>query len=218
MKDERKRPGKPRQVAMVLASAIAVAALTTSASGCADGYHPREGDLVFHESKSAQSRLIQKATNSRYSHVGIVHIEDGEPFVLEAITTVQSTPLDEWIERGVDGHIVVMRLKPEALPSGGVAAERVRRAAEPMIGVEYDWWFQWSNDRMYCSELVWKILRDGLGIEVGSRQSLGAFELDDPEIAAEIEKRFGGEPHFDEPIVSPVAMLESELLIEVYRN
>ena len=34
-------------------------------------------------------------------------------------------------------------------------------------GKHYDFWFEWSDERIYCSELVWKIYRRGLGIELG---------------------------------------------------
>ena len=213
------RGARKSRVAMILVvCAIGIAALANWAGDRSEVYEPREGDLVFHESKSSQSRLIQIATKSRYSHVGIVHLANGEPFVLEAITTVQSTPLDEWIARGEEGHFVAMRLRSDAVPSDGIGVELVRQAATQFLGLEYDWWFQWSNERMYCSELVWKILHSGLGIEVGTRQRFDAFEIHDPSVAAEIEKRFGDAPAFDEPIVSPVSMLESELLVEVYRD
>jgi hypothetical protein len=35
-------------------------------------YEPRNGDIIFHTSRSAQSVAIQLATQSRYSHMGIV--------------------------------------------------------------------------------------------------------------------------------------------------
>src|SRR5262249_21128739 len=57
----------------------------------------RPGDIVFQTSKSNQSRAIQLATRSPYSHMGLILLRDGKPFVLEAIATVRFTPLGEWI-------------------------------------------------------------------------------------------------------------------------
>lgn len=193
-------------------------ALLVPGCGGADGagYTPREGDLVFHQSRSDQSPLIQIATKSRYSHVGIVHFENGAPLVLEAVSTVRSTPLDTWIARGEDGHFVAMRLRAEVLEGRDVA--RVREAAAPFLGLPYDWNFEWSDDRMYCSELVWKILDRGLGIQVGEARALGTYDREDPEVGRELRERFGDEIPLDQSIVSPVAMMESELLVEVHRN
>jgi Permuted papain-like amidase enzyme, YaeF/YiiX, C92 family len=56
----------------------------------------RDGDIIFHTSRSAQSAAIQRATHSPYSHMGIVLYRDGKPFVFEAIATVRYTPLTNW--------------------------------------------------------------------------------------------------------------------------
>jgi hypothetical protein len=37
----------------------------------------RDGDIIFHTSRSAQSAGIQRATHSRYSHVGLVLYREG---------------------------------------------------------------------------------------------------------------------------------------------
>ena len=57
----------------------------------------RDGDIIFHTSRSAQSAAIQRATHSPYSHMGVVLYRDGKPFVFEAIATVRYTPLANWI-------------------------------------------------------------------------------------------------------------------------
>jgi uncharacterized protein YycO len=38
-------------------------------------------------------------------------------------------------------------------------------------------YFEWSDDRMYCSELVWKIYFEATGIAIGSLQQLKEFNL-----------------------------------------
>ncbi|VTR45020.1 Orthopoxvirus protein of uncharacterised function (DUF830) [Serratia fonticola] len=44
----------------------------------------QDGDIIFHTSRSAQSLAIQQATGSRYSHMGIIVLRDGKPYVFEA--------------------------------------------------------------------------------------------------------------------------------------
>jgi len=78
----------------------------------------RDGDIIFHTSRSAQSAAIQRATHSPYSHVGIVIHRDGKPYVFEANATVRYTPLADWIARGDGGRYVVKRL------AGGLTAEQ----------------------------------------------------------------------------------------------
>ena len=67
------------------------------------------GDIIFHESTSQQSRVIQQVTGSRYSHMGMIVKRGDATFVLEAIHRVSLTPLKQFIDRGVDGHDVVKR-------------------------------------------------------------------------------------------------------------
>ncbi|MEJ7666762.1 MAG: hypothetical protein WKG07_48260 [Hymenobacter sp.] len=48
-----------------------------------------EGDLIFHTSQSAQSRAIQLATHSPYSHCGLLYKTNGEWQVFEAVQPVK---------------------------------------------------------------------------------------------------------------------------------
>ena len=57
----------------------------------------KQGDIIFQTSLSSQSQAIQLATNSPYSHMGILFQESGKWFVFEAIQPVKMTPLDTWI-------------------------------------------------------------------------------------------------------------------------
>jgi Permuted papain-like amidase enzyme, YaeF/YiiX, C92 family len=67
----------------------------------------RDGDIVFQTSGSSQSAAIQRATRSPWSHMGIVFLRDGVPFVYEAVDPVQATPLARWVARAArrTGHL-----------------------------------------------------------------------------------------------------------------
>lgn len=176
------------------------------------------GDLIFQTSQSAQSQAIQLATKSKYSHCGIVYKEDGKWFVFEAIQPVQRTPLDQWIDRGKDNHYVVKRLKnaDEVLTEANFT--KMKAAAEKMGGKDYDLYFEWNDDRIYCSELIWKIYKEGTGIEIGKLQELKDFDLSNPAVKAKLKERYGNTIPKHEKVISPAAMFESNLLTTVVSN
>lgn len=175
----------------------------------------RDGDIVFQTSRSTQSLAIQKATGSPYSHMGMVMLRDGKPYVLEAAVRVRYTPLDAWAARGVGGRIVAKRLKDADAILDNAGVERLRRAVRNFEGKPYDLTFEWSDERIYCSELVWKIYQRAFGIEIGRLQKIKEFKLDDPVVRQKIKERYGKEVPLDEPAISPVAMFDSPRLVTV---
>ena len=184
--------------------------LATLASGLARAETtPRDGDIIFHASRSAQSLAIQRATHSRFSHVGLVFHRHGKPYVFEAIGTVRYTPLADWIARGDGGHFVVRRLKAGLTST---QADKLRSSAEKYSNKPYDLYFEWSDDRIYCSELVWKAYHDALGVELGVRQKLREFDLSDPVVKAKMRERYGTRVPLEEPVISPASQFDSPLL------
>jgi hypothetical protein len=171
-----------------------------------------DGDIIFQTSRSRQSVAIQRATGSPYSHMGMIVHRGGKPFVLEAAGQVRYTALAEWTQRGVGGHYTVKRLRgaAEALPAP--ARKRAEHAINTLLGKAYDLTFEWSDQRMYCSELVWKIYERALGVRLGELTRLGDFKLDDPAVKHKLRERYGTEVPLEEPVISPVAMFESPLL------
>lgn len=186
-----------------------IAALTLCWAATAAAAPLRDGDIIFHTSRSAQSIAIQRATHSPYSHVGVVFFRDGKPYVFEAIATIRYTPLAQWTARGAGGHYVVKRLKHPLTESQVV---RLRTAAGRFEGKSYDLYFEWSDQRIYCSELVWKIYQRGIGVQVGEMQKLREFDLTDPAVRAKMRERYGAQVPLDEPVISPGAQFDSPLL------
>lgn len=181
-------------------------------------YQPQNGDIVFQTSLSAQSEAIQRATGSKYSHMGIVYVIDGEPFVFEAVSRVRSTPLEDWIERGKGGHCVVKRLKDAGVLLTAEVTRSMLEIGRGFQGKRYDLKFQWSDDRMYCSELVWKIYKRALNVEVGPLKTVGDFDLSDSVVQGKVTERFGGTLRLDEPVISPAAMFASRQLETVFEQ
>jgi len=169
----------------------------------------RDGDIIFQTSHSGQSIAIQRATHSPYSHVGVILYRDGKPFVFEAIATVRYTPLANWIARGEGGRYVVRRLKRPLQPA---EVRKLHDAAKTYEGKLYDLYFEWTDQRIYCSELVWKMYRDATGLELGTLQKLRDLDLTDSAVKAKMRERYGKDIPLDERMISPAAMYDSGLL------
>jgi hypothetical protein len=149
--------------------------------------------------------------------MGIVYKRNGSWFVYEAVQSVKLTPLREWIARGRNGHFVVKRLRN----SGALTPEvlnRMRLAGEKYRGKPYDLYFEWNDQRIYCSELVWKIYKEGAAVEVGQLQKLRDFDLSSPAVRTKMEERYGDRVPLNEPVISPAAIFDSAELVEVAQS
>ena len=174
-----------------------------------------DGDLIFHTSLSAQSQAIQLATHSPYSHCGLLYKNNGEWQVFEAVQPVKLTPLSRWVARGQGQHFVVKRLRDAGTALTPAALGRLRAAGQPLAGRGYDLYFGWSDERIYCSELIWKVYDRGLHRQLGPLQHLRDFDLTHPAVQAKLRERYGNHLPLDEPVISPVSIFNSPELVTV---
>lgn len=177
----------------------------------------QHGDIIFQTSRSSQSKAIQFATKSRYSHVGIVYVIGGKYYVYEAVQPVKFSLLDAWIRRGEGFHYVIKRLKDKSLLTDGALA-KMKEVAEKLRGRDYDLYFGWSDERIYCSELVWKIYNEALHVELGKLQTLGEFDLTSDVVKIKMKERYGDKIPLNEKVISPAAIFESDKLITVWEQ
>lgn len=175
----------------------------------------QEGDIIFQISTSDLSKAIQLATHSKYSHCGIIFKRDNEWYVYEAIQPVCYTPLQQWIARGKNGHYVIKRLRNATAVLTPDVISRMKKTGEQFKGKDYDFYFGWSDERIYCSELVWKIYKSATGLEIGKLQELRDFDLKSPEVKAQMKKIYGNNIPLSEKIISPISMFESPALVTV---
>ncbi|MFK7797400.1 MAG: YiiX family permuted papain-like enzyme [Aureispira sp.] len=176
-----------------------------------EGVPYQNGDIIFHSSQTHQSRAIQLATNSPYSHVGIMHEENGEWYVYEAISTVQSTPLKKWIARGKNKHYVIKRLKDKRL----LTEENLMKMKEvggKYRGKAYDMQFDWSDDQLYCSEVVWKIYDQAIGVELGELQQIKTLNIDHTLVQQKIKERYKSILPLEQWVISPARMFNCKKL------
>lgn len=176
----------------------------------------RDGDLIFHESSSRQSEMVRALTESRWTHVGVIFLEKGTPFVLEATSPVKKTPLKTFIARGRNGMYVVKRLRNASakLPPDAVTA--MRKLGNTWLGRPYDLRFRWDDQSLYCSELVYKLFERGAGIRLGELERAADMNLDDERVQQALRKRFAN-AKFDpaETVVTPDSIFNDGQLIEV---
>jgi hypothetical protein len=173
----------------------------------------QEGDILFTGSKQGQARAIIGATGSSHTHCGIAVMHQGRLMVLEAVQPVRFTPLDRFIAAGSPGSFSARRY------TGAITPEAYRKAREwalSQIGRDYDGLFAWSDDRMYCSELVWKIYQKA-GVELCQPRKFRDYNLRHPEVVKLINQRYGGMSRvpLDEKVVAPSDLAASPLLFEV---
>lgn len=122
-----------------------------------DHFTPRSGDLVFQVSAGSEmgeaiTDATAKSDSISYDHVGIVCVEDGKTFVIEA-TPKQGVVLTAWEDFTEQADGMVMRLRQPC------DMEKTIARAKSHLGEAYDWSYLPDNGKMYCSELVYESYR-----------------------------------------------------------
>ena len=190
----------------------------TEVKKLADQHEIKNGDLIFHTSRSGQSKAIQLATKSKYSHCGLIYKDGNDCYVFEAVQPVKRTSLDSWIARGQDGKYVIKRLKNADQVLTPTTLIKMKQVGDQFNGKNYDRTFEWSDDRIYCSELIWKIYQRATGIEIGKLKKLSNFDLTNETVLEIMKERYGNKIPTEEIVISPASIFDSELLITVKSN
>ena len=131
---------------------------------------------------------------------------------------VKFTPLANWLARGQGGHFVVKRLRDADTALTPAALARLKAAGQPLLGRNYDLYFGWTDDRIYCSELIWKVYERGLGRQLGNLQQLRNFDLSHPAVQTKLRERYGARLPLAETVISPVSIFDSPELVTVLRR
>lgn len=177
----------------------------------------KDGDIIFQTSESQQCEAVRIATNSKFSHCGIIYDINGKWFVFEAVQPVKLTPLEDWIKHGKDSKYVVKRLKNDSVLKPEVL-QKMKQYSQQFDGKEYDAYFEWTDNRIYCSELVWKIYKNAAGIELSKLRELKDFNLTDPRVEKILRERYGNDIPLEEKVVAPSDLADSKLLTTIIDN
>jgi hypothetical protein len=200
-----------------LAGAPAAPAAVRADAGLPELAALKDGDVIFQVSPSPQSLALQLATGSPYTHCGILFRQQDGWKVFEASGTVVWTPLENWILRGLDRHYLILRLKDVSALTPEILAS-MRLNSSLYAGKAYDLLFQWSDDKMYCSELVWKIYQRYAGLELGPLRRFSDYDLDHREVQEIIHRRYGTRLPPEEKVVAPSDLIDCGLLETVAQN
>lgn len=149
---------------------IIILLLFFSASTFAQDSRLRNGDLIFQEACPIDSgnpikQVTSSIENYQFTHVGIVYIDKNDSiFVLEATTPrVALTPLHEYLYPSESKNCypvsVVGRLREEYQP----LIPKALGIGLTLVGKDYDYGFVLGNDKYYCSELIYEILKQANG-------------------------------------------------------
>ena len=163
----------------------------------------KEGDVIFQTSQSEQSPLIQIGTRSMITHCGIVVMKGGKPYVLETQRTIVLTPFDKFIARGKDGRYWLKRSKKD----------NIKIKYNSYLGKPYDLAFKFDNGKFYCSELIYDIYKNQLGIELCKPKKVGDYLIIGTDKLPKIEKAMKKRGITKEQYaVAPVDIFNSEHL------
>jgi hypothetical protein len=175
----------------------------------------RNGDIIFQSASFPDALAIRKVTKSPFSHCGVLFKEGDEWFVYEAAQSVSKTPFKDFIKNGDDGKYVVCRLQKADTVLTDVALKKMLDFLNHNVNKAYDHKFAWNDDEMYCSELVWKAYYHATKLKVGKLSILGDYDLSDPLVREQVEKKWGKELRLTEVMVAPGAIFDSRLLHSV---
>lgn len=174
-----------------------------------------DGDIIFQTSQSGQSLAVSYATHSKYTHCGILFNDKGKWYVYEAVQPVKKTLFKDWITMGDSNYYIVRRLiKADSIVTPDVVS-KMRGSCNKRMGKDYDLYFGWDDSLIYCSELVWKAYHESTGIEVGHPKPMKEFDLIHPVVQKTMTERYGDKIPYEELMISPGDVFESELLFTV---
>ncbi len=149
---------------MLLVFLVLCSTLVYGQKGKAEGL--KEGDIIFQKLPCGGLCDAIIATTPckpgmAFNHCGIIHYNDGAPFVIEAIgKAVKTTSVVDFLKRDKDKQIFLGRIKSVKAGIDSLAMKRAVNKALRYVGVPYDDVFLPGDTALYCSELVWECYRN----------------------------------------------------------
>jgi uncharacterized protein YycO len=136
----------------------------SSAISFPDNLKLYNGDLIFRRGRSIESQIVLLADrNSIYSHVGMVHIEEVEPFVVHSVPAengdekefIKMEKVEDFLSKEKAARFAVFRLKEGFGDISQSASEFVYDFF--LKNYRFDNQYDLLSDKnLYCTELIWK--------------------------------------------------------------
>ncbi len=132
-----------------------------------DFNHIKTGDLLFQVITKDSFDSAFKFTDSTYNNIGIAFIEYGNYALLETKDRVQFVSIKQWVDRGYNRHFVVKRLiNADSLLSKEEQTNSFEKTARKYLMKDLDNSHEGSDDKIYSSELVWKVFKQELNVDL----------------------------------------------------
>ncbi len=188
----------------------------------------QEGDLFFVQDKNPQSEAVRLASDSPYTHTGILSLTPRGPVVIEAVGPVKETPLKAFLARSHQGHFAAYRVRGLSQAKALQATAEARR----YLGRPYDPYFRPDTEAIYCSELL-ALAFEKVGIRLGHSDSLGKLVGRNPIVYGLFLSRWKTHPDCQkanetittcwtrveqQPILTPASIAEDQQLDLLYSN
>ena len=123
----------------------------------------RDGDLIFRRGRSVESFAVYLADRDHdYSHIGVVVMEQGKPFVIHAVpgesagktSRVSKEPVNSFLDGSKASHWAVYRSRFTSTELRRIAAKASEFFRQK---IEFDNDYDLATDsHLYCTELVLK--------------------------------------------------------------
>lgn len=154
--------------------ALSLVFLAILLTGCGTAvpkdYDLREGDILFQSlPHSPLVDTIEGVSCSPYSHCGIVARSRDRWVVIEAIGPVRETSISDWIAQGRGEWFAAYRLNPAL----SAKIPEILTEARKFLGRPYDIHYRFDDERIYCSELIFKAVKNATGCTLGKIERLG---------------------------------------------
>ncbi len=173
----------------------------------------QEGDLLFQSlNKVPLVEAIEGCTHSPWSHCGILHRTPQGWVVLKAIGPVRQTPLLDWLNQARDQRFAAYRLNDALQPK----IPDIIRAAKTWLGRPYDIRYDLDDQKIYCSELIYKACQKATGETLGKLQKLG--DLNWKPYRKLIETIEQGPAPLARLMITPRSLSEATQLTKVYHH
>lgn len=188
----------------------------------------KNGDIVFIQSKSSQSKALEEVTASKWTHMGIAfklsedqqkvvdNSEAGQWTVVHSGGPVRFDALETFLNSGT--KYTVKRLKE------GVSFEKAQKlfkSAKPYADKRTPYDIYFTTQERYCSGYVSLVFKKALGVELGVEASISDLKLNGPEAKKIIQQRFSVranapfsvEKWKEKTTITPVSIYDSPLLV-----
>lgn len=148
----------------IFLSSLLILGITSTAAAGNPPHRLHEGDLILLSMPCYFCGLIEKTTQSQFSHVGIIHkSQSGKLSVIMAVPPkVMEVDLEFLVSHARQAPSFFRFKQKHLRETSKIAA----RFAPYYLGTPYDDKFELGEDKLYCSELIYFLFMRAAGREV----------------------------------------------------